>query len=263
MNRMFALTVLAAAACLVPALAISTADAATLPIADTFDRGANGDQTRNTDNLGTMSDGTHTWSPRWDGSDRFQIRMIDIDNDGDNELRMNNKNSVNDQEPAVAVDNFTVADAIIEATVQEITSNTTGFTYRANSLDAAKDLNFSGGFDGYSARVAANWSGSDDVLLIQDSSSVLATADIASSRPAKTTLKVIFNGDRHQVFVDGTQVIDVTDSTITSAGHTGIANFFSRSVWDDYSVTVVPEPASLALLGLGGLMLIGRRQRKA
>jgi len=34
-------------------------------------------------------------------------------------------------------------------------------------------------------------------------------------------------------------------------------------IGDGVKVTVVPEPASLALLGLGGLMLVGRRQRKA
>jgi len=56
------------------------------------------------------------------------------------------------------------------------------------------------------------------------------------------------------------------DAGFTSDNHIGFQAFrnsgATQSVFDNLSVTVVPEPSSIALLGLGGLALMAVRRRR-
>ena len=70
------------------------------------------------------------------------------------------------------------------------------------------------------------------------------------------------------------QQISRTFDAAALAGHAGKSlsiivgvqdsnNIGNRIIWDDVTLdVVVPEPSSLALLGMGGLMMLGRRRRK-
>lgn len=53
----------------------------------------------------------------------------------------------------------------------------------------------------------------------------------------------------------------VSDSTFNDFGHVGVDMFRNQSALDYIEVGAVPEPATLSLLGLGGLAMLRRRKK--
>jgi len=70
------------------------------------------------------------------------------------------------------------------------------------------------------------------------------------------------------VFVEGSLVVDNLAAFNAASADIGGFGFHTDGAtraqmqFDNFEVNVIPEPASLALLGLGGLMVIGRRNRR-
>lgn len=82
---------------------------------------------------------------------------------------------------------------------------------------------------------------------------------------AKATLE-IFNST--SVFDDttrlGTRTLTFAPGALTGAGEVGVITNLNgignTQDWDDFTVTAIPEPASLGLLALGGLLIASRRR---
>ncbi|HPS20496.1 MAG TPA: PEP-CTERM sorting domain-containing protein [Candidatus Omnitrophota bacterium] len=74
-------------------------------------------------------------------------------------------------------------------------------------------------------------------------------------------LKVVVDGDVYQLFVNGSDIAATTLITDKfSSGTVGLYDF-SAQTFDNFKVTATPEPASMALFGLGGLILAVRRKK--
>lgn len=142
-----------------------------------------------------------------------------------------------------------------------------GITYRRSSLGAPMHSNTSGGYSADVTRAA--WDGTrygQSVSLRWANSTVLAVAALPTAANVGTdmVLRVIANGDHHQVYVDGSLVIDYNETTSGRdvAGRLGLGTYYGNWLFDDFTVSevVVPEPASLgALTLLGSLVRRGRR----
>lgn len=76
-------------------------------------------------------------------------------------------------------------------------------------------------------------------------------------------LKVIAVGDNHQVFWDGALLINFNETTAgrDAAGDVGMGTWFGNYYVDNFSVSLIPEPASVIALssGLAALLLVRRR----
>ncbi|MFA9476983.1 PEP-CTERM sorting domain-containing protein [Phycisphaerales bacterium AB-hyl4] len=219
------------------ALGFASSASASFLVQDDFNR-------PNSQTLGVMSDGVHSWSESGgEGGANARInsnllRLYDAGNHG------------------VAVAGFTVADAIISVDLAELTRNRAGVTYRAPSEGDAYNL-FSA-TNTYQVVIRQNWAGTEDIEL-RYANTQLATYDFGPGVDFETgTLRIEFEGDRHQVFYNDTSVIDMIHAGNMSAGYIGIAAATSQSRWDNF--TVIPEPASAALVGLGALLALRRRR---
>jgi hypothetical protein len=143
-----------------------------------------------------------------------------------------------------------------------------------------------GGYDGYSGYSNelfvhpgdTTFSGSQFYVLLRWVAGALDAGDATISgyvrRPNSTQ-----SGSRMKIYVDSVEVFDSgtlfgatasfnINRTFT-AGSTvdfvfdPVGTLYSDTNYIAATISVVPEPASIALLGLGGLMVIGRRKRRA
>ena len=60
----------------------------------------------------------------------------------------------------------------------------------------------------------------------------------------------------------GSQVSLGNDDSNLSANTTANGQLFNATIWDNLTITQIPEPASISLLGLGAVGLFLARRRK-
>jgi hypothetical protein len=111
-------------------------------------------------------------------------------------------------------------------------------------------------------------------LLYQDADGILAaTGDIvAPGAWHHYTLELNYGTKQYTGYLDGAPVVTspfidpgitgFTDAPISTLASTAesLATATGTAYYDNYSITVVPEPAGLALVGLGSLALLRRRR---
>jgi hypothetical protein len=71
--------------------------------------------------------------------------------------------------------------------------------------------------------------------------------------------KIVWDGDHTSMGTDQVQVL-VDAGVLVAFGGTGTVNWSYDFINDETIITGVPEPATIALLGLGGLVLLRRKR---
>ena len=150
------------------------------------------------------------------------------------------------------------------------------FTYKeaASGADTATDVtrirignNGSGDTVNNGNRIVDFGLGSDSIWLGYETGSASKAADNAYAIGQDVVVTVLMDvtADTYDILLDGILVIDdraMINPTINDPTNIDFINFSSSEnsyTLDDVFVGAIPEPASLALLGAGGLLLSGRR----
>ena len=99
---------------------------------------------------------------------------------------------------------------------------------------------------------------------------ILNTEGVPTRSTGWHELKAVFSDTTVDFYVDG--VMGMADVPYASAAGTftfdrvtvgsGLSSPNGVAYYDDVKVTIIPEPATLALLGLGCAALLGRHRRK-
>ncbi|MCI0335416.1 MAG: PEP-CTERM sorting domain-containing protein [Planctomycetes bacterium] len=222
--------------------------------------------------LGTTPVGGYLWSETENPEgDRIQLVNAPI-----SAADFNSRGSGSDP---TAVINVGLTDVSVSAIMRSdlVASNNYfgGIRYRVPfpSAGFASDVNFATG--GYSVEITqALWDAgrvANSVSLRWRNNDVLASVVYAPTFVTDTDydLRVDAIGDSHKVYVDGTLVIDYTETTAGRdiAGAAGIGTFYGNWLFDNFTVNAIPEPSSFALISLAigvfGAVYSRRRERNS
>jgi hypothetical protein len=134
------------------------------------------------------------------------------------------------------------------------------------------EIGGTGSFIGGSTAGSTLINGSNGVVINVDNSNILGVTDVATAGAAAVTTGVEFEiplavignptGDINVVgFVAGGGFLsNQVFGGVAGAGNLGNAPDLSQIAGDQFVTVAIPEPASLALVGLGGLAMLGRRR---
>lgn len=156
------------------------------------------------------------------------------------------------------VDDFTIADLDVEVKINQTYTSASSsrrayLRYRTDACDG-----------GYSVDLYVCAGANNKITLTGGGlTTVTYTTNIVPS--TYYAIRVLAVGNHHQVYLDGSKIIDVYDTgaaAINTAGHVGLGQYVQKAYFDDFSVDI-PEPATLCLLGLGGIGILVRRRRRS
>jgi len=141
---------------------------------------------------------------------------------------------------------------------EALTSHTTGIAaVLLNGSDSNIDLVFRTGIAGSSIVSKADW---------------VTRAALNGNAPVDLTVVGTYSGndlmlDFTASFFDGTNIVSENlQHTVTNVAFTGTGfgvggRIGGDNVWSVDTLAIVPEPASLALMGLGGLLMLGHQRK--
>ncbi|MBN1553311.1 MAG: PEP-CTERM sorting domain-containing protein [Phycisphaerae bacterium] len=151
-----------------------------------------------------------------------------------------------------AVDGFTLADGIISVDAVSFAGNQGRINYRmqGSATDAVHVLGTGYHFDP-----------ADGGKLYYGDWTVLGTSSITVA--PGDNIKIEFEGNVHKVYVNDALGLTYNETTAgrTDAGYIGLGTRASNYVWDNFSVSAIPEPATMCLLAVGGLGVLLRKKR--
>lgn len=248
---------------LLVALLASAAAQAGVIAADDFSRPANG----TLGGLPVSNGGTYTWY-EYDPASR-----VSIGSGGVVSMYYSGGGGGNDRCGA-AIDGLDIGDFVLEASLvypnggSSYYRNNLEMKYRAESLDAAaKGI----GMGGTSYRIYIGTDGSAELVYGGTAPASLATGNIGFAPAAGqfVDIKLVIDGDDHEMYVKDPntgvygQVLSYTETVggRRTTGYIGTGVWYNATGFDNIVISEIPEPATLGLLGLGGLAMLRRRRR--
>ena len=230
--------------------------------ADDFSRAASG----TLGSLPVSNGGTYTWY-EYDPAGKVSIGSTGF-------VSMYYASGSGNDRCGAAIDGLDIGDFILEASL--VYPNSGGayykkaldMKYRAESLDAAAKGN---GMGGISYRINIGTDGAASLLYGGSSPDTLATGNIGFAPAAGqfVDIKLAIDGDEHEMYVKDPntgvygQVLSYTETVAgrRTSGYIGSGVWYNATGFDNIVISEVPEPATLGLLGLGGLAMLRRRRR--
>lgn len=199
---------------------------ASIAVGDDFRRGGS------TTVLGSSSGGI-TWLE--EGGANEHVSVI-VTSGASNELRLHYFAGGTTQVRSWAVmDGLTLRDIELHGRARGydetyMTDRPFGFSYRLQGPAVAHDD------PGYHLLIEAS-----GVRLMAGTTQVAASPGPVDAEWHEYRIKAV--GDRHRVFMDGSEIIDVVDATYPDAGRLGVAGYYSISLFDDIVVRDLPMRA--------------------